>query len=66
MREIRCSNRCGFRVHERYFYDKRSRFTPTSCPRCSAGEPVVFVDGVEDPSALFVTDPADAQFGLIR
>jgi len=43
--QIRCANRCGFRVHTRYFVEKK-RFAPGMCPRCES--PTIIVEAFTD------------------
>lgn len=43
--QIRCANRCGFRVHTRYFVEK-TRFAPGMCPRCES--PTIIVEAWTD------------------
>lgn len=50
--EIVCSRRCGFRVHERYYYEKRDRFAPGLCARCSS--PLQYVERGTDVEVLGV------------
>ena len=67
MYEVTCSNECGFRVHDRYFFEKRDRFTPTQCPRCNQGllRLVHVGTGKAATGVGFVTDPKDSQYGLV-
>lgn len=63
--QVKCANNCGFRVHDRYFEQKK-RFSPGLCPRCNSPISIVkpFTDTVV-VGARMVTDPHASNAGEI-
>lgn len=66
MAQVQCARHCGFRVHDRYFEEKK-RFLPGICPRCNA--PIEIVEDWTDDviaGAYMVLDPTDRDAGQIK
>jgi len=60
-----CGNQqCSFRVHDRYFEDKR-QFAPGVCPNCGGVIEVHVAYGARDPLMKIETNPASNLVGKV-
>ena len=63
--QLICERNCGFRVHERYFVQKK-RFQAGICPRCAG--PIGVVEDFTDtriPGLRIISDPTQGNYGEV-